>query len=405
MNVYREMGDVDEKQARNQIAGKLFNLGILVSVATLSAYAGYQAHASQAGLQHAEPLNMLAKDPIGGPGAPRGKQVVVGMDTNVNMHVEWDNWDQWSKVMAPWWTEDFIYDFAYVGNWNFGPTKGLRAWFEGEHMHFNRAIPDSQWQDFIRAATDQTSTSATYGLAYWKGDWAGVPPPPGGLKLRIRDLDFYQLDGNRISINWCIVDVVDMFQQAGYNVLPEAPLPSLGYYAPYAMDGLTAPLSSMFTPEDAAASRKVWEAALAQDYDQQSLEAGFWAEDMVWYGPGGVGTAKSRQDYVKHWLSPLFAAFSETERKTDLVVCEGPYCGAHFYIWGTHTGEWFGEKATGKRVPIRCGAHAHIVGGKIVEGWLIIDVPRAFHAMGVDFYARAKAIAEEKAKPKAPFLH
>lgn len=190
-----------------------------------------------------------------------------------------------------------------------------------------------------------------------------------------------------------------MFQQAGYHVLPKQALPSQGYYAPYAMDGLTAPLSSMYTPEDAAAAQKVWEASLAADYDQHSLEANFWADNMMWYGPGGVGTAKSRQEYVNHWLKPLFAAFSDIERKTDVVVCEGPYCGAHFYLWGTHTGEWLGEKATGKRVPIRCGAHAHVMDGKIVEGWLIIDVPRAFNAMGVDFYARARAIAEKAALP------
>jgi len=339
------------------------------------------------------PIELLNKDTVGGPGSPLAKQVVVGMDTVVLKHIEWNNWPAWSKIMEPFWTKDFVYDFCYVGPWNFGPTVGLRGWFEGEHMHFNEAIPDSQWEDFIRASTNQTCTSATYGLARWSGEFAGVPPPAGSPKVIIRDLDFYQVDGDKISYNWCLIDVVDLFEQVGYNVLPQAPMKSDGYRAPNAMDGMPAPLSSMFTAEDAAKSEKVWLAALHEDFDKEHGFASLWAEDMIWYGPGGVGTAHSRNEYVNHFLRPLRTGFSNLERKTDMVLCEGPYCGAHFYLWGDHTGEWMGEQPTGNRVPIRCGAHARIVDGKIVEGWLIIDIPRAFQAMGVDFYARARAIA------------
>eukprot|EP00746_Dinoflagellata_sp_MGD_P013412 gnl/MRDRNA2_/MRDRNA2_128981_c0_seq1.p1 gnl/MRDRNA2_/MRDRNA2_128981_c0~~gnl/MRDRNA2_/MRDRNA2_128981_c0_seq1.p1 ORF type:complete len:415 (-),score=65.77 gnl/MRDRNA2_/MRDRNA2_128981_c0_seq1:283-1527(-) len=403
MENYRSFDDV---QGKPKTRTAVFQLAALVTVAGVSFFAGTQmsviedrstrSSAEQSLQMYA--AHAVVHDPVGGPGAPRGKQVVVGMDTNINLHVAWNDWAAWDKEMAPYWTEDAVYDFCYVGDWDFGPTKGLPAWFKGEHMHFNKAIPDSQWQDFIRAATDQTCTSATYGLAFWKGPFAGVPPPAGGVKVRIRDLDFYQLEGNRIKINWCLVDVVDLFQQAGYQVLPPSPLSTLGYKGPNAMDGLTAPLSSMYTPDDAAASLKIWKAALAEDYDHGSLNASYWADDVVWYGPGGVGTAQSRKEYVDHWLRPLKHAFSNTVRKTDLVLCEGPYCGAHFYVWGDHKGRWLGEEATGKRVPLRCGAHAHIVDGKIIEAWLIVDVPRTFHAMGVDFYGRAMTLAAEAAK-------
>merc|ERR550525_1395474 len=99
---------------------------------------------------------------------------------------------------------------------------------------------------------------------------------------------------------------------------------------------------------------------------------------MVWYGPAGVGTAHTRNEYHENFLTPLHKAFSGFAMQLDQLVCEGKYCGAHFYLYGNHTGEWLGEAATGKRIPIRCGAHVHIEGGKIVEGWLIIDIPWAF---------------------------
>jgi predicted ester cyclase len=315
------------------------------------------------------------------------------MDTNVNFHIAWDDWNAWSKEMSPYWAEDMIYDFNYVGEWNFGPTRGLKAWFEGEHMHYNRALPDCQFMDFIRAATNQTCTSASYGLARWSGPFAGVPPPQGSPWVRVRDLDFYLLDGDRIKVNWCIIDVVDLFDQAGYKVLPAAPMPTKGYLPPSSMDGFPAPLSAAVDPAVTVRSERIWKNALHEDFSAGSNEARWWAENLTWYGPGGIGTAHSRGEYVEHFLKPLRAGFSNVTMDTDLVVCEGNYCGAHFYLNGNHSGTWLGEEATWKIVPIRCGAHARIEDGHIVEGWLIIDQPRAFHAMGIDLYERARKLA------------
>merc|ERR1719277_2127249 len=166
-----------------------------------------------------------------------------------------------------------------------------------------------------------------------------------------------------------------------------------GYKAPSAMDGDPAPLSAMVDPRDTLMSEKVWRAALHEDYVLNTGGARWWAEDVIWYGPGGVGTAHSRAEYRTHFLEPLHAAFSNITMATDLVVCEGKYCGAHFYLHGVHTGKWLGEAASGKKVPIRFGAHARIENGKIVQGWLILDIPKAFHAMGVDLFARARSMA------------
>ena len=126
--------------------------------------------------------------------------------------------------------------------------------------------------------------------------------------------------------------------------------------------------------------------------------ARWWAEDITWYGPGNIGTARSRQQYLTHFVEPLHAGFSDITLQTDLLVCEGRYCGAHFYLHGTHTGTWLGEQATGRRARIRCGAQAHVEKNRIVEGWRIIDVPRALGDMGVDLYARAAAIAAKQAQ-------
>jgi len=336
------------------------------------------------------------KDIVGGPGAPLAKQVVVGMDTNINLHAAWDNWEAWHTEMRPYWTDDMIYDFNYVGEWAFGPSHGLQAWFHDEHLHYNTALPDCQWTDFIRAANHVNCTSASYGLARWQEPFAGVPPPASKPWVRIHDLDFYLLEGEKIKINWCIIDVVDLFTQVGYDVVPPSPMPHEGYRAPDAMDGFPAPLSAAVAPEETAISEAIWRTALEEDYLGSDGASKLWSKSVTWYGPGGVGTARSRANYSTHFVEPLQNAFSNRTMQVDSFLCEGSYCGAHFYVYGNHTGRWLGEDASARQIPIRCGAHAHIKNGKIVQGWLIIDVPRAFNAMGVDLYSRAKGLALHK---------
>jgi predicted ester cyclase len=387
--------DTESSWAKSKGAASCLAIGLLVL--TLSVQIGLLAHHfSASSLSSCNSTSHVVVDTVGGPGSPLAKQVVVGMDTNVNLHRAFNQWEAWYDEMEPYWTADAIYDFNYVGVWGFGATHGLREWYEGEHLHFNAAMPDSQWTDFIRAATNTTCTSASYGLARWAAPFAGVPPPKHKPWVRIPDLDFYLIQGDRIKINWCIVDIVAVFQQCGYEVLPPAPMKTEGYKAPNSMDGFPAPLSASVNPEDTAKSNALWSAAVKEDYLLNVGGARHWAENMIWYGPGGIGTAHSRSEYRKHFLEPLHGAFSDMEMHMDLQLCEGKYCGAHFIMFGTHIGEWLGEKPTGKRIPIRCGAHAHFENGKIVEGWLIIDVPRAFAAMGVDLYARANASAHVK---------
>lgn len=339
------------------------------------------------------------RDGPGGPGAPLAKQVVVGMDTNILEHVAFDDWRAWSSRMEPFWTKGMVYDFSFTAGWFPTRTVGLRAWFDAEHMHYNLALPDCQFADFIRAATSNTCTSASYGVARWVSPIAGVPPPSDHPIVHVPDLDFYLLEGDRIAINWCLIDVLAIFEEVGYRVLPPSPLSYHGYQPPSGMDGFPAPLSMLVTSNISAESERVWRAALEEDFEHRSLTAQWWARDAVWYGPAGIGTATSQDEYIQHFLEPLHAAFSGLSRSTDQVVCEGTICGAHFYLYGNHTGSWLGAAPTGRRVPLRCGAHARIVDGVIVQGWLILDIPLAFHAMGIDLYARAADAAVARGDP------
>ena len=59
-----------------------------------------------------------------GPGLadPLAKEVIRAMDEVISDHVEWDNWEEWSKIMGMFFTQDMIYDT----NWSPDDTMNNR---------------------------------------------------------------------------------------------------------------------------------------------------------------------------------------------------------------------------------------------------------------------------------------
>jgi len=125
---------------------------------------------------------------------------------------------------------------------------------------------------------------------------------------------------------------------------------------------------------------------------QQSAEGRWWASDLQWCGPAGVGLARNPTEYVEHFLLPLHQAFPRPELEIGSMDCEGNYCGALFYLTAEQAGPWLGQAATGKRVRMKFGMHARIdvSVGLIADAWLQLDVIEAFQQMGVDLLTRAK---------------
>merc|ERR1712244_118761 len=74
---------------------------------------------------------------------PLAKEVIRAMDQVISDHVEWDNWDKWSEIMAEFFTADMIYD---------------TNWSPDEHIPYNMAF----------AAEETTATTTTYANTRWK---------------------------------------------------------------------------------------------------------------------------------------------------------------------------------------------------------------------------------------------
>ena len=72
---------------------------------------------------------------------------------------------------------------------------------------------------------------------------------------------------------------------------------------------------------------------------------------------------------MKEMMGMLFAAFPDFDSTIDLLVAEGDIVAGRMTTTGTHTGDFMGIPATGKRVTFTETHIVRIANGKAVEHW------------------------------------
>ncbi|MEO0498592.1 MAG: ester cyclase, partial [Pseudomonadota bacterium] len=162
----------------------------------------------------------------------------------------------------------------------------LRAAFEGLHRRDLIFIGGQN----VRAAGGTWCACVTHYVGNFNAPLFGLLPTSKLAWLRAGE--FFRIENGKITEAKIIFDLPDLMIQAG-----RFPLPSLGtemtFPAPATQDGL------LPTKGDGAASLAVIEAMLGDlhVYDPKTFgssgqtgDTGYWAQDMLWYGPAGVGS-------------------------------------------------------------------------------------------------------------------
>ncbi len=221
--------------------------------------------------------------------------------------------------------------------------------------------------------------------------------PATGRKVEIRWGEFCRVDEGRIAETFFLIDVVDLMQQAGINVLP----PSRGkdgvYPPPAAGDGV------LLDPTDDAESayslehirRFIFDGLNA--YDASNLEsmgmADFFHRNVKWYGPGGIGACLSFDEFETRHQAPWLQAFPDRSvQNLDALFAEGAYSGAPGWngVLATHKGEYLGHPATGRRFGVNGLDWWKRDGEVYVENWVFVDMVHLFRQLGVDLFERIK---------------
>lgn len=131
------------------------------------------------------------------------------------------------------------------------------------------------------------------------------------------------------------------------------------------------------------AAIKAMEEALAAN--SNTMEDHF-HEGFRWMGNQGCGTKNNLKEFRNNWQLPLRAAFTNREYKTEKFLADGEWASCFGHIEGTHSGEFMGIPATGKRVKIPYMDFWKVTDGRIEDNWVSVDFAMVLAQLGVDAF-------------------
>ena len=113
---------------------------------------------------------------------------------------------------------------TWYGPAGIGTARGISGFRHWHQIPFLNAMPDRG--QFPNETTLHFFSEGDYvAVTGWPdmvqtvtgSGWMGIAP--NGQKIQMRSLDFWRLDGEKIRENWVLIDLLDVYQQLGVDVL------------------------------------------------------------------------------------------------------------------------------------------------------------------------------------------
>lgn len=296
---------------------------------------------------------------------------------------------------------DVLWDVAHPVN----RLQGIAAVQKGFVEPLRAALTQARRRDEIFIGGPNRRAEGGYWLAslcHYVGQFDAelFSVPPSGHLVFLRSGEFYRIEPNgRISQAKIIIDLVDLMRQAGCFPFEQRLGTEMLFPTPATQDGVLPP------PEQGDGERTLdlCEAMLAdlRDFDPKTFvskgqtgKQGYWDENMLWYGPGGIGSNTRWAGFEKDHRIPFLTAFPDRVGGDHYCrIGEGNYAavGGWPSMTMTHRGAYLGVPATGKALTLRVMDFYRCAGAKIQENWVLLDYLDLFAQMGVDLLARARS--------------
>lgn len=229
-------------------------------------------------------------------------------------------------------------------------------------------------------------------MGLFDAPWLGIRPT--GKMAFLRYCEFNRVEDGKVAETAMYFDIPHLMVQAGQNPFPPQTAAHLVQPGPMTHDGL---LRDQQPAEDGQATIDLihrmindigqWNSGLPLvDEIRQT-----WAEDMIWWGPEGIGATYTIERYAKQHSAPFRASFADRSKTNHIArVAEGNYGG--FFGWPNFsarpTGGFMGMPATGVSGEFRVIDIYRRSGDKLAENWIFIDLLHFWKCQGVDILAR-----------------
>ncbi|MDB3875517.1 ester cyclase [Amylibacter sp.] len=218
--------------------------------------------------------------------------------------------------------------------------------------------------------------------------WLGIKPTKKLTMLRYAE--FHKIENGKISETAFYFDIPHLMLQAGYSPFPDQRAAHLIQPGPAPHDAL------LFSDADFTEGKKTMNAINFMIKDLGQWQSGLplvdelarsWHNDMIWWGPAGIGSTYTIERYAEQHSGPFRAAFSDRSGTGHIArISEGHYGG--FFGWPNFsakpTGGYLGLPPSDTIGEFRVIDIYRREGDKLKENWIFIDLLHFFKQQGVD---------------------
>ncbi|MDC3253381.1 ester cyclase [bacterium] len=237
-------------------------------------------------------------------------------------------------------------------------------------------------------------------LGLFDNNWLGIPSTGKMAFLRYAEFHRVNKDG-KIEETALFCDVLSVMHQAGHYPLPPMTGAAFLYPGPRTHDGL------QYDKYDSAEAEKTMEVLNQMIADLDTLNtndaepcppellARTWNEDMIWYGPFGVGASYTIKRYQQQHQYPFRDNLYDKVFNGHIArFAEGNYCG--FFGWpnlnNKNKGGFMGLPSNDTNAPMRVVDIYRREGNKLAENWVYIDILHYLFEQGLDVLGRMRKI-------------
>ena len=308
--------------------------------------------------------------------------------------------DDITKVLKKYISEDYIWRGFHPFN-EITDTKEVSEIFWQPFRHAFKNI--QRRMDIFIAGKNQIDgfesvwvISMGHLMGLFDNEWLGIAPSRKMALLRY--CEFNKIVNGKITETAMFFDIPHVMLQVGLNPFPPQTGAHLVQPGPMTHEGLLLEeqdieegektLASInFMIEDIKGWKHTGKIPLVDE-----LRAS-WNEDMIWWGPAGIGSSYTIERYAEQHSGPFRASFKNRISNGHLCkLAEGNFGG--FFGWPnltlTPTGGFMGMPASEKPGDMRVIDMYRREGDKLSENWIFIDLLHFWNQQGVDILDRMK---------------
>lgn len=239
-------------------------------------------------------------------------------------------------------------------------------------------------------------------------DLAWLDIPPTRRMAFLRYAEFHRVEGDQIAETALFLDVISVMRQAGHYPLPPSTGAAHIHPGPKTHDGIQLgdgdPLDGEKTLAlveqmiaDLSRANEVGNATGDNRMPSASM-AETWHDDMIWWGPDGIGATYTIDRYQQQHQYPFRVNLTDKRFNGHVArFAEGNY--ACFFGWAnltnTPTGGFMGLPAS-KPADMRVVDIYRRDGDKLAENWVFIDLLHWLDQQGLDVLARMRQLTGQE---------